>query len=179
MADSILFTLFLLTHPQITSPLHQIFEEESVSVIPVDESNNSSTIHANHHNSTHLASLGPVSLPPTLPIASAPTEPDSSMTAHPSPHLEPTRHSTRPTRPRIWHCDYKVSHAMLHTKTTPLSVNKAHLVAKGYTQQEGLDYHETFSPTAKLVTMLACYCCCSTLASPPTQRPKCVPPRTS
>ncbi|KAI5326200.1 hypothetical protein L3X38_035274 [Prunus dulcis] len=92
--------------------------EESPSV-PVDESNNSSTIHADHHNSSckdnPLASPDPVSLPPTLPIASAPTEPDSSVTAHPSPPLEPTRHSTRPTRPPIWHRDYKVSHAMLHT----------------------------------------------------------------
>ncbi|VVA19853.1 Hypothetical predicted protein, partial [Prunus dulcis] len=94
--------------------------EESPSVIPVDESNNSSTIHADHHNSTPLASPDPVSLPPTLPIASAPTEPNSSVTAHPSPPLEPTRHSTRPTRPPIWHRDYKVSHAMLHTQV-PLS----------------------------------------------------------
>ncbi|MER8277542.1 reverse transcriptase domain-containing protein, partial [Acinetobacter baumannii] len=31
--------------------------------------------------------------------------------------------------------------------------HKAHLVAKGYTQQEGLYYHETFSPVAKLVTV--------------------------
>ena len=30
---------------------------------------------------------------------------------------------------------------------------KACLVAKGYTQTEGLDYHETFAPVAKLVTV--------------------------
>ncbi|CAL8121285.1 unnamed protein product [Prunus armeniaca] len=71
--------------------------EESPYVIPVDESNNSSTIHADHHNSSPLASPEPVFLPLTLSITSTPTEPNSLVTTHRSPHLEPTHHSTRPT----------------------------------------------------------------------------------
>ncbi|GJX85663.1 retrovirus-related pol polyprotein from transposon TNT 1-94 [Tanacetum coccineum] len=34
---------------------------------------------------------------------------------------------------------------------------KAHLVAKGFTQMEGVGYHDTFAPVAKLVTLFAVY----------------------
>lgn len=31
---------------------------------------------------------------------------------------------------------------------------KAHLVVKGYTQLEGIDYHDTFFPTANMIIVL-------------------------
>ena len=45
---------------------------------------------------------------------------------------------------------------------------KVRLVAKGYTQKEGLDFLETFSPVAKTVSVShACSCCCQTMAFTP------------
>lgn len=47
---------------------------------------------------------------------------------------------------------------------------KARLAAKGFTQVEGIDFHETFAPIAKLVTVLqfARGCSKEKLANSPT-----------
>lgn len=35
---------------------------------------------------------------------------------------------------------------------------KACLVILGTTHMEGMDYHKTFAPVAKIVTIICCYC---------------------
>jgi hypothetical protein len=44
---------------------------------------------------------------------------------------------------------YKIKH---HSDGT-IERHKAWLVAKGYTQLEGIDFHDTFSPTTKMITV--------------------------
>lgn len=54
---------------------------------------------------------------------------------------------------------------------------KSKIVAKGYTQQERLDYHETFSPVAKMIFVrnLACSSSREGMAFASIQCKQCIP----
>ena len=49
--------------------------------------------------------------------------------------------------------DYRWVYKIKHKTTREIEKHKACLVAKGFTQTEGEDLHETFAPVAKMTTV--------------------------
>lgn len=49
--------------------------------------------------------------------------------------------------------DYKWLFRIIHSRDGSVNTYKARLVARGFTQQLGLDFHSTFSPVVKPTTV--------------------------
>nr|XP_016476159.1 PREDICTED: uncharacterized protein LOC107797748 [Nicotiana tabacum] len=100
-------------------------------------------------SSSSPASPG-ISLPPYSPGISPSSSPSSLLPSQPvvQPAVEDHRRSSRPSKPPVWMQDY-----VKYKSNGEVERYKVRLVAKGYSQQKGLDYNETFSSVAKMVTV--------------------------